>query len=179
MDELGHRHIAYNKEIKVGCMIEIPSAAIVAEHLAKESAFISIGTNDLIQFTLAVDRTNEKIAAKFEPHHPAVLKLIHSIIKAGRKSRIPVSICGEMAGNPLSALLLIGMNVEELSMRPASILEMKKFIRSITLEEAKVSAKKCLKMSSAQEVNNYLQTEFGSRIESLDLPPHKPLDRLK
>ena len=129
-----------------------------------------MGTNDLIQFTLAVDRGNKKIADLFEPHHPAVLKLILMVIQAARKKKIPVTICGEMAGNPLSALLLIGLGIEELSMRANAILEMKKFIRSLSFSSMKADAEKAVTMGSSEEINKFLEKKYLKTIEKMEFP---------
>ncbi len=154
-------------DLEIGCMIEVPSAVVMAHELAREVDFFSIGTNDLTQFTLAVDRANERIAALFEPHSPAVLRQIKSVIDAGHQAGISVSICGEMAGDPLLALLFVGMGVDGLSMGPASVLEMKKMIRSTTFAEAKVASDAVLKLSTADEITAFLEISFGARFRAL------------
>lgn len=118
-DELRAREEKFDENISVGAMIEIPAAAVIAEDIAEEVDFFSIGTNDLTQYTLAVDRGNEKISYLYDPYHPAVLKLIYFIIKAARKAGIPCSVCGEIAGDPVFAPLLLGMGVSALSMTPS------------------------------------------------------------
>jgi phosphotransferase system enzyme I (PtsI) len=128
-------------DIKVGAMIEVPAAVMMVDAIAKEVDFFSIGTNDLIQFTLAVDRTNELIANMFEPHHPAVLNMIDRIVTAAHREGIIVSVCGEMSSDPLSTLVLVGLDVDELSMTPWSIMECKKIIRSINYEDVRATAK--------------------------------------
>mgnify|MGYP001025865794 CR=1 FL=1 len=137
--------------IKLGAMIEIPSAALSADLLAEEVDFFSIGTNDLTQYTLAVDRINEHVAHLYQPAHPAVLRLIAFTIEAGRRHNRPVCVCGEMASDPLTALLLVGMGVDELSMAPASIPVVKDAIRKTTLEQARALAEEALASRSSAE----------------------------
>ncbi|PKO17577.1 phosphoenolpyruvate--protein phosphotransferase [candidate division BRC1 bacterium HGW-BRC1-1] len=136
--ELRANHQPFDAHIELGAMIEVPSAAVVADMLAREADFFSIGTNDLIQYSLAVDRGNEKVAYLYEPLHPAILRLLRTIINAGHDAGIPVSVCGEMAGDPMMAVILVGMGIDELSMSSMSVPSVKKLIRSIQLSEAKL-----------------------------------------
>lgn len=156
-------------EVKVGCMIEVPAAVMMVDALAKEADFFSIGTNDLIQFTLAVDRTNELIANLFEPHHPAVLNMIDRTVKAAHREGIPVCVCGEMSSDPLSTLVLVGLGVDELSMTPWSIMECKKIIRSVNYEDVKATARAVLKMDTAESVNRYLRQKYLQMIIDLGI----------
>jgi phosphoenolpyruvate-protein phosphotransferase (PTS system enzyme I) len=141
--------------VKVGAMIEIPSAALAADLLAEQVDFFSIGTNDLTQYTLAVDRINEHVAHLYQPTHPAVMRLIALTVDAARRHQIPVSVCGEMASDPLTALLLVGMGIEELSMAPSSIPVVKDAIRKTTLEQAQELAAKAAMAGSASEILKY------------------------
>ncbi len=175
--EFDSNKVPYNKNIKVGCMIEVPAAVMIADELAEHCDFFSMGTNDLIQFTLAVDRGNKMVADLYEPHHPAVLRLIQTTIKAAKRKKIPVSICGEMAGNPYSALLLMGLGVQELSMRPNSILEMKKFIRSLSYSEIRKDVAEALSMSNATQITTFLENRYSKVIQSMQFPPHEPSSR--
>jgi phosphotransferase system enzyme I (PtsI) len=158
-EDLEEEGIAFNRKMPVGTMIEVPSAAIMAEQLAREVAFFSIGTNDLIQYTLAADRTNESVASLYSPGDPAVLRLIESVIKAGLKHQVEVNVCGEMSGEPIYTLLLLGMGLRQLSVTPHHIPEIKKIIRSVSLEEAKQVAHEALCLETARDVNNYLREQ--------------------
>ncbi|MCF6097499.1 phosphoenolpyruvate--protein phosphotransferase [Thermovorax subterraneus] len=154
--ELRHEGIPFDEELEVGIMVEIPSAAVTADILAKEVDFFSIGTNDLIQYTLAVDRMNEKIANLYEPFHPAVLRLIKNVIDASHRAGKWTGMCGEMAGDPLAAPILLGMGLDEFSMSATSISQVKKVIRSLTFEQAKQIADKALEMDNPTEIREML-----------------------
>jgi phosphotransferase system enzyme I (PtsI) len=130
MKELDQEGIAYTKSIPLGAMIETPSAALCSEHLATECDFMSLGTNDLVQYTLAVDRNNDKVAPYYVQHHPAVLMLIKQTIASAKKAGIPLSICGEMASEPQYIPLLIGLGITELSINPAQTAYVKAIIRN-------------------------------------------------
>jgi phosphotransferase system enzyme I (PtsI) len=159
MEELEDEDIPFNRDIPVGMMIEVPSAAIMADQFAREVKFFSIGTNDLIQYTLAVDRTNERVAGLFCPAHPAVLKLIRDTIRAGQRNQISVSVCGEMAGDPLYTLLLLGLGLTTFSMNGPDIPEVKKVIRSTTLDHAKQVARRVMSFDSERQVMHFLREE--------------------
>lgn len=138
--------------IDLGTMIEVPSAALMADVLARECDFFSIGTNDLTQYTLAADRINERVAHLYQPTHPSVLRLMAMTIEAGHRHRLPVSVCGEMASEPMTALLLLGMGVDSLSMVPSAIPGVKDAVRKATLAQARELAEEALKAESAAEV---------------------------
>ena len=159
-NELDTENILYNRNIKVGVMIEIPSAAVIADILAKEVDFFSIGTNDLCQYTLAVDRMNKNVEYLYQPLHPAILRLIKQTVDAGREFKKETGICGEMAGDVLNTMVLIGLGVEELSMSPAVLPEVKSLIRQISYEEAKVVANKVMKCSAVVDIKNILEKEL-------------------
>ena len=159
-EELKARGIPFNKDIEVGAMIEVPSAAMTADILAREVSFFSIGTNDLIQYSLAVDRTNEKIAYLYEPTHPAVLRLIKNIIDAAHKAGIWVGMCGEMSGEPSLVLILLGLGLDEFSMPASVIPEVKYIIRSITLKQAQRIAKEALSLSTGREIAEFSQEKL-------------------
>ena len=156
-------------DIKVGVMIEVPAAVMLVEKLAKEVDFFSLGTNDLIQFTLAVDRTNELITDMFQPHHPAVLSMIYQTVVAAHREGIPVAVCGEMSSDPLSVLLLVGLGVDELSMTPWSVMATKKIIRSINFEDVRETALTILQLDDAKDVNEYLYKKYAQTITDLGI----------
>jgi phosphoenolpyruvate-protein phosphotransferase (PTS system enzyme I) len=150
--ELRQEKIPFDENMEIGAMIETPSAAIVADSLAKRVKFFSIGTNDLIQYSLAVDRMNEKIAHLYEPTHPAILRLIKTTVDAAHKHGVRVSVCGEMAGDPVLAPLLLGLGVDELSAAPSLVLPVKFLIRRLKMTEAKELAASALECESAAEI---------------------------
>jgi phosphotransferase system enzyme I (PtsI) len=145
-------------------MIEVPSAALIADILAEKVDFFSIGTNDLIQYALAVDRVNEKIAYLYEPTHPAVLRLIRNIIDAGHSKGIWVGMCGEMAGEPRFAPLLLGLGLDEFSVPTTSILKIKKIIRSVIYDDTKELADEALRLSTAKEVEELVAKKYSNLI---------------
>ncbi len=161
--ELEAEGVPCNRAIRVGAMIEIPSAALVADLLAEHVNFFCIGTNDLIQYTLAVDRVNDSVIHLYQPTHPAVLKLIQYTIDAGHRHGIWVGVCGEMAADPLLAVLLVGMGVDELSMAPVALPAVKDVIRKTPLAEAKQLAQAALDGRSAGEVQR-LCRDFIRRV---------------
>jgi len=158
--ELQRKNIPFNTQIEVGAMIEVPSAALTSDVLAKESAFFSIGTNDLIQYALAVDRTNEKIAYLYEPTHPGVLRLVKDVIEAGHRAGIRVGMCGEMSSEPEIALLLLGMGLDEFSMPSVSILEIKNVIRSVTRDQVRGIAEEALTLTTGLQVDDFLKRKL-------------------
>ena len=156
-------------KVKIGVMIEVPAAVMIVDKLAKEVDFFSIGTNDLVQFTLAVDRTNELITDMFQPHHPAVLSMIYQTVQAAHREGIPVAVCGEMSADPLSVLLLVGLGVDELSMTPWSVMSTKKIIRSINFEDVRDSALTVLQMDDADSVNTFMHNKYAQTIRDLGI----------
>ncbi len=161
-DELRREGVPFDENIEVGAMIETPSAAIIADALGKRVQFFSLGTNDLIQYTLAVDRLNEKIAHLYEPTHPAIVRLIHRTVTLAREKNIWVSVCGEMAGDPTLTPLLIGLGVDELSAAPSLLAPLKYLIRRLKLSDAKELAEFALNCESATEILSR-STELAQR----------------
>jgi phosphotransferase system enzyme I (PtsI) len=157
MEDLDEYAVPYNSELPVGIMIETPSSALTAGLLANESSFFSIGTNDLIQYTLAVDRANEHVSTLFSGAEPAVLRLLRSVIQDAHKAGIGLSVCGEMASDPEFIMLLLGMGVRVLSLAPPMIPEVKKIIRSVTIEECNQLSRKVATMDSHRQIKNYLR----------------------
>jgi phosphotransferase system enzyme I (PtsI) len=153
--ELDRKGIAYDHNLEVGIMIETPAAALTAEHLAKEVDFFSLGTNDLIQYTMAVDRVNESVAELYNPLHPAIIGLIQRTVEAAHKAGIWVGICGEMASDPALGVLLIGLGIDELSVSSVAVLQLKRVIRSITLDDVR---------SFRQAILSHLQTGQAGKI---------------
>ena len=166
-DDLKSRDVSFNSDVKVGIMIEVPSAVMVAEQLGAHVDFFSIGTNDLIQYTIAVDRGNERISYLYKALHPAVLRLIRMTVLAGKKNNIPVEMCGEMAGNPLYSVLLLGLGLNHLSMSASFIPEVKKIIRSISKEQAVELAEKVLTMEQTREIEEYVTTFMRNQFPDI------------
>ena len=168
MQELDAAGIAYDKNIKIGVMIEIPSAAVTSDIIAKEVDFFSIGTNDLCQYTLAVDRMNQEVSYLYNPLHPAILRLVKTVIEAshGHAGKF-TGMCGEMAGDPLATLILLGLGLDEFSMSASSIPQVKKIIRSVSYEDAKAIAEAALNLETGEEVKAMIQekiAELGLKI---------------
>ncbi len=155
--ELRDKNENFKEDIEIGAMIEIPSAAVTIDIIAKEVDFVSIGTNDLVQYTLAVDRNNPKISYLYEPFHPAVLRLINQVVKTAHKNKIKVHICGELSADPMAVLLFVGMKVDELSMSAIAIPEIKKIIRSIKFSDAKLLLNEILKLKTATEIKEHIR----------------------
>ena len=162
--DLKKEGIPFDEEMEVGAMIEVPSAAITSDILAKEVDFFSIGTNDLIQYSLAVDRVNEKIAYLYEPAHPAVLRLIKSVIDNGHNAGLWVGMCGEMAGEPEFVLLLLGLELDEFSVSPYVVPEIKHLIRMVSMQQAKEIAKQAMTLATGTEVVEYTNARLKEII---------------
>ena len=156
--------IAFDRTIKVGAMIEIPSASDISDILAKEVDFFSIGTNDLIQYTLAIDRINEHVSYLYKPLHPAILRIIREIVQSAHQAKIPVAICGEMAAEPLYAIVLLGLGLDEFSMNPISIPKVKKVLRMSRFEETRTLVEKLFQFSTASEIESYVRRWMAERF---------------
>ncbi len=162
--DLKAQGIPIGNDIEIGVMIEVPSAVIIADALAKEVDFFSIGTNDLIQYVLAIDRINGQVAYLYEPLHPAVLRMILQTVEAGHNAGIPVAMCGEMAGEPLYAMILLGLELDELSMNPTLIPRVKKIIRETTVQESKELLQRVMTFASAVEVRECVEATMKERF---------------
>lgn len=159
VEDLEEEGIPCKRDLPIGIMVETPAAAMLSAAFAKEVQFMSIGTNDLTQYTLAVDRSNERVSHLYCPHNPAVLRLIKEVVQNARRADIAVNLCGEMAGTPLYTQMLIGLGLRQLSMAPQDILEVKKVIRSTTLKRCQAIARKVLRFDADRQVLNFLRDE--------------------
>ncbi len=169
--ELRAESVPFDEEIEVGIMIEIPSAALVADLLAREVDFFSVGTNDLIQYCLAVDRGNEHVAYLYEPLHPAILRALKMISDAGRNAEIKVGMCGEMAAEPLYSLILLGLGFNELSMNASYIPRVKRVIRQVRKEEGETLVAHLLTFATAKDIARFVEEEMARRFPELFGPP--------
>jgi phosphotransferase system enzyme I (PtsI) len=169
--ELRQENVPFNEALEIGAMIEIPSAALAAEALAKHVKFFSLGTNDLIQYTLAVDRLNEKIAHLYEPTHPSILRLIKMTVDAGHQHGVWVGVCGEMAGDPMLTPLLLGLGVDELSVAPPNVAQIKYLLRRLRLSEATELAQAALRCESASEILGHTEAHVRKVAPGLFDPP--------
>ncbi len=159
MEDLAEEGIAYDADVAVGMMVEVPSAAVMATSFAREVDFFSIGTNDLVQYTLAVDRTNERVADLYSAAHPAVIRLIKDVVRAAKRRGVPVSLCGETAGEVVQSLLLIGIGLRSLSVTPSRIPYLKKAIRTVDLAHCERLARTAGTFDSEQQVTSYLRDQ--------------------
>jgi phosphotransferase system enzyme I (PtsI) len=162
--ELDVEGVDYNRELQIGIMIEVPSAAVIADLLSTEADFFAIGTNDLIQYSLAIDRGNENVSYLYEPLHPALLRLIKGVIDAGKRAGIPVSMCGEMASDPLYAIMLVGLGLEIFSMNPSSIPVIKNVVRSLRYKDCRRIAEAALQKKTAQEIEEFIIESVAMRF---------------
>ncbi|MBW2631720.1 MAG: phosphoenolpyruvate--protein phosphotransferase, partial [Deltaproteobacteria bacterium] len=163
-EELISGGIPINEDIKIGIMIEVPSAVIIADQLAERVDFFSIGTNDLIQYALAIDRVNERVTYLYEPLHPAILRMIKQVVDAGHNAGIKVAMCGEMAGDPLCTPILLGLKLDGLSMTPLAIPRVKNIIRNSTVRESEKLLEKVMTFSTASEIKEYVKDYMTKRF---------------
>jgi phosphotransferase system enzyme I (PtsI) len=164
---LEKENVPYNPNIRIGVMVEIPSVAVAADLFAPEIDFFSIGTNDLIQFTLAIDRTNKYVTHLYRPLHPAVLRMLKFIGQTARDNDVKVFMCGEMASDPLNIPILLGLGIDELSMNPQSIPIVKKVIQYISIEESRDFVTHILKLKTADEITKEVEKTYGPIISDL------------
>jgi phosphotransferase system enzyme I (PtsI) len=150
----------FQKQCKLGVMVEVPAVALMADQFAREADFFSLGTNDLVQYTLAVDRGASRVADLYDPFHPAVLRLIRMVADSGRQRGIPVSICGEMAGDPRATGLLLGLGLEQLSTNPGLLPQIKEAVRSVDLARSRQVAAHCVELDTGAAVRRYLEQEM-------------------
>jgi phosphotransferase system enzyme I (PtsI) len=159
--ELTKKKVRFAPSIPIGAMIELPAAALEADHLLREADFLSIGSNDLTQYTLAVDRSNGRVAHLYRPHHPAVCRLIAMTVEAGLRAQKPVSVCGEMAGNPRYIALLIGLGVRTFSLAPARAAPVIDLMRRLTVPDCEKLAQEALASGDADETARLIEA-FGA-----------------
>jgi phosphotransferase system enzyme I (PtsI) len=165
--ELDSEEIVYDEDIQVGVMIEIPSAVTISDLLTRHVDFFSIGTNDLIQYALAIDRVNEHVAYMYQPFHPAILRMIRQVVQEAKKAGIKISLCGEMAGDPLCIPILLALGLDELSLNARSIPLVKTIVRAIPLEQARYDFEQVLHLNTAMEVRDYLLKRMKKMIPEL------------
>jgi len=171
-EQVKARGHAFEEHIPLGMMIEVPAAAVMADVFAREAEFFSIGTNDLVQYTLAVDRGNVNLAARFTPLHPAVLRLIQRTVEVGGAAGLDVSVCGEMASQPLMALTLIGLGLRQLSVAPRSVPLLKRVVRGVSAEAAGQAARAAAVASTAAEaeavMRRFVAAALGEELAGVD-----------
>jgi phosphotransferase system enzyme I (PtsI) len=163
--DLRSKGVAFDEKMEVGAMIEIPSAAVTADILAKDCAFFSVGTNDLIQYLLAIDRVNDRIAHLYEPTHPAVVRTLKHIVDEAHKQRVPVGVCGEMAGDPVFTPLLLGLGFDALSMSPAWLPTVKYLVRAMSMADARALAAEALTLQSPKEIYARCDAFYRARVK--------------
>jgi phosphotransferase system enzyme I (PtsI) len=168
MNDLEREGLNYDRNIRVGVMVEVPSAVAVADLLAKQVDFFSIGTNDLIQYALAIDRVNEHVAYMYQPFHPAILRMIRQVVEAGRKAGIDVALCGEMAGDPLCISILLGLGINDLSLNALGIPIIKKIIRTISLEESRNVLEEILELDTAARVREIIKEKMKPLLNEMN-----------
>jgi phosphoenolpyruvate-protein phosphotransferase (PTS system enzyme I) len=167
MEDLDERGVKFNREIQIGMMVEVPAAVMMLDHFTDEVDFLSIGTNDLIQYTLAVDRSNKDVVALYNASDPAMLRLIDMVLEMGQKKSIPVDLCGQMSGNPVYTMLLLGMGLQHFSVTPAAIPEIKKVCRSVSIEQCRAVAARARTMENARDIRGYLKEELRRAVPEL------------
>jgi phosphotransferase system enzyme I (PtsI) len=163
-DALRRERVPFDEQVPVGIMVELPSAVMVADVLARECDFFSIGTNDLIQYALCVDRENELLSHLYTPLHPAILRMVRMVVEAGHAAGIRVGMCGEMAGDPLHAVVLLGLGLDELSMNATAIPIVKSVIRAASLRDARKHADEALALPTAADVERYVAEVVRKRV---------------
>jgi len=167
MEDLDEHEIEFNRDVPTGMMVEVPAAVMMIERFVDEVDFLSIGTNDLIQYTLAVDRSNKDVVALYNATDPAVLKLIRMTLEAARDKSIPANLCGQMSGNPIYTMLLLGLGLRQFSITPSVIPEIKKVCRSVTIEQCGQIAERARLMENARDIKAYLKEELRKHVPEL------------
>jgi phosphotransferase system enzyme I (PtsI) len=160
MEDLDEHGIEFNRNLPIGMMVEVPAAAMMADRFVEEVDFLSIGTNDLIQYTLAVDRSNKDVVGLYNPADPAVLRLVAMAIDAANGKGVPINMCGQMSGNPAYTMLLLGMGLRQFSVTPSAVPEIKHVCRHLTIPQCEAVAKRAMTMENARDITNYLREEL-------------------
>jgi len=163
-EELRNDRFQFSDNVEIGIMVETPSAVAISDSLAKETDFFSIGTNDLIQYTLAVDRGNAKISHLYQNLHPSIIRFLKQTVEAAHKRNIPVAVCGEMCGDPLAVLILIGLGVDELSCGPHMLPEIKRIIRSVTFDECKALVRRVMRYPTTEQIEAEIEKFLKARV---------------
>jgi phosphotransferase system enzyme I (PtsI) len=167
IEDLEERRIDFDRDVNVGMMVEVPAACVMIEQFVDEIDFLSIGTNDLIQYTLAVDRSNKDVVGLYNAADPSVLKLIEMVIKAAKPRNIPVNLCGQMSSNALYTMLLLGLGLRRLSVTPSAIPEIKKICRSVTIADCEEVARRVIVMENARDIKSFLKGELKKRVPEI------------
>jgi phosphoenolpyruvate-protein phosphotransferase (PTS system enzyme I) len=166
MEDLQEHQVPFNRDVPVGMMVETPAAVMMLDHFVDEVDFLSIGTNDLIQYTLAVDRGNKDVVALYTPADPAVLRLISMAVQAAGRKKVSISMCGQMSGSPLYTMLLLGFGLRQLSVTPSAIPEIKNLCRKVTIAECEAVAERVMGLENARDVQSYLKEELKKRTQT-------------
>jgi phosphotransferase system enzyme I (PtsI) len=167
MEDLEEHRVGFDRDVAVGMMVEVPSAVVMIDQFVDEVDFLSIGTNDLIQYTLAVDRSNKDVAGLYNATDPAILRLIEITVRAGMRKSLPVNLCGQMSGSPIYTMLLLGMGLRHMSVRPSVIPEIKKVCRSVTIGQCEEVARHAMTLENARDIANYLKGELKKTAPEL------------
>jgi len=169
MEDLEEHHIPFRQDLMVGMMVEVPAAVMMVDHFVEAVDFLSIGTNDLIQYTLAVDRSNKDMVWLYSASDPAVLKLIEQTVRAAQRKSLPVNLCGQMSSSPTYTMLLLGLGLRQLSVPPSAIPEIKKICRGVTIADCEAVARHALTLENARDITNYLKGELRKRFPEFDV----------
>jgi phosphotransferase system enzyme I (PtsI) len=160
MEDLQEEGVPFDRDLQVGMMVEVPAAVMMLDHFAAEVDFLSIGTNDLVQYTLAVDRSNKDVASLYNASDPSILRLLRMAFEAAAQHNTPISVCGQMSGSSTYTMLLLGMGLRSFSVTPSAIPEIKRICRSVTVEQCRAVAHKALQMDTAINIKTYLRDEL-------------------
>ncbi|MDZ7617007.1 MAG: phosphoenolpyruvate--protein phosphotransferase, partial [Patescibacteria group bacterium] len=167
MEDLEEKGTPFNREMQIGMMVEVPAAVMMIDHFVDEVDFLSIGTNDLIQYTLAVDRSNKDVVSLYNSADPAVLKLLVMAIESANRAKKAINLCGQMSGNPIYTMLLLGLGLRRMSVAPSAIPEIKRVCRSVSIEQCRAVAQRALSMENARDIKSYLRKELKNCVPEL------------